>query len=126
MTDPSPGGPDPRLTRYHIAQLGAVQRADQRFRWIYFSLAAVGFVAGLLVMSQITPDGGVLGVFGAVGFAIVAGMAGLVVAPRVANPSLTCPFCGGRIPLFDLTKKLPPLDFTSRCGNCARDIPPAV
>lgn len=124
MTDAVPGGPDPRLARFHIAQLGAAQRADRRFRWIYFTLAGIGFVVGLLLMSQITPDDGAIGVFGALGFAFVLGVAGLFVAPRVANPSINCPFCGSRMPLFDVSKIKPPLDLTRRCGNCTRDVPP--
>lgn len=120
-----PSQPDPVLARFHFAQMETDQRAQQRFKWIYFGLVAVGFVVGLLAMSQLAPDSGGLGVFAALLFAGAGGVVGIVLAPRFANPSITCPYCGARIPLYDLSKPVPTRHFSSRCGNCARDLPPA-
>ena len=102
------------------------QATFQRWRkgamWVVYALAAVGFVATLMVLSQVAPQFS-FGFVAAVGGALVMmGFAFFVVLPRMPAPFLRCPYCSGRVPLIAPTKFAAPLEPYKVCPNCERSL----
>lgn len=99
-------------------------RWKQRALWIVWIASGAAFLATIVLLLKIAP-GFAFGFVAGIAVAFVVYMLMLwIMVPRLPAPSLRCPHCSGRVPLFRPAKFAQPLKPLEVCPNCQAQLPP--